>query len=173
MTDIELYNEIGRWIRTFHNRDFFYSRLLKDFQHDCYLKLHGKNVNREYIKITCRYYPWQLVKSTYSKRMRTHREFVPLDLEGNPYLDFPDHSSIPNFEFDKPRVKSNSGHKDARKVKVLYRNGLEEHFNSVKSLATALQLKEFRVLYRYIGKPLTERFTKRKMSHIKIITYAD
>lgn len=172
MDDIALYNEIGIWIRVFHNRDFFYTRLLKDFQHDCFLKLRGKQVNREYVKITCQYYPWQLMKSTYNKRMKSHREFVPLDADANPLLEFPDYSYIPDFEF-QVKQKPKQRHKDTRRVKVFYRNGTEGEFDSVESLATALDFKQFRTLYRYIDKPLTERFTKRKMSHIKLITYAD
>jgi hypothetical protein len=172
MTDIELYKEIGGWIYTFHNRDFFYSRLLKDFQHDCFLKLHGKEVNREYVKITCKYYPWQAMKNLYGKRMKSHSEFVLVDAEGEPIDEFADWSNVPVFEFEaKKAVKKN--HKDARKVKVLYRNGEEEVFDSLTILGKVLGLKQFRVLYRYVGKPLSERFTKRKMSHIKLISYLD
>jgi hypothetical protein len=170
MSDIELYSEIGRWVHTFHCRNFFYSRLLKDFQHDCFLKLHGKEVNREYVKIVCKYHPWELMKNRYARRMKSFREFVPLDNEGNPWTDFADFSMMPDFEFQK-EIPKTKRHKDARRVKVLYRNGETEDFDSVSELGKKLELKDFRTLYRHVGKPLSERFTKRKMSHIKLISY--
>lgn len=173
MTDIELYREIGLWIRAFHTRDFYYSQLLKDFQHDIFIKLRGKELNREYVKIVCRYHPWELMKNRYGRRMKSHCEFVPLDNEGDPYLEFADNSFNPEYEFPPPPKPKLKHHKDTRRLRVTYRNGEEEEFDSVKELAEDLNFKEHRTLYRYIGKPLSERFTKRKMSHIKIINYAE
>lgn len=174
MTDIELYREIGGWMRTFHNRNFFYSRLINDFIHDCYLRLkEKKEVNREYIKITCKYLPWELMRNKYAKRMKSHSEYVPLNNDGQPYLEFADNSFNPEYEFPAPPKPKLYNRKDTRRVKVLYRNGEEEEFDSIKELGQALNFKTYRTLYRYIGNPLTGKRTKGKMSHINVINYAD
>jgi hypothetical protein len=173
MTEIELYKEIGGWIRTFHTRNYFYRGLLKDFQHDCFLKLHGKTVNREYVKQTCKYLPWNLMRSTYAKKMKLHSEYVLLDSHGHPNYEFMDWSQVPTYEIPVKTVKVKPRHKDSKKIVVKYRNGEVERFDSVKELGDKLEFKDFRSLYRHIGKPLTKRFTNRKMSHIDVINYAD
>lgn len=171
MTDIELYQEIGWWIRAFHARNYFHYDLLKDFQHDIFLKLWGKtDMNREYIKVTCKYGPWQLMRSRYAKRMKMYREVVLVDSEKEPLLDFPDSSYIPDFEFPPVTKVKKPSHADARKVIVHYLNNTSEIFDSVRIAADALGIKT-RVLYSRIGKPSAGRFTKRKLSHIKIINY--
>ncbi len=165
MTDLELYKEIGYWVYVFHNRKYFYQRLLKDFQHDCYLRLQGKpTLNREYVKIVCKYLPWEKMKHLYRKR-----EYVLINSEGEPITEFPDSSYVPDFEFTfKKRIRT---HKDCKKVKVWYKNGEEKIFDSITLLSENLGLLNYRSLYKHIGKPLSNRFTKRKMSHIRLIDY--
>lgn len=110
----------------------------------------------------------------YYKREKdfSQREIVLLDSEGVVVSDFADNSFNPEYEFPLPEKPKLRHHKDTKRLKVLYRNDTEEEFDSVAALAKELGTTR-NTVYRQIGKPLAGRFTKRKMSHIKIINYAD
>lgn len=176
MTDIDLYREIGTWLNRYHRRKWAYTGLLKDFQHDLWILLINKEqTTLSYIKQHCFHYPINAMRHNYYKRKK--EDFSPLEVvlleDGVPVTDFEDNSFNPEYEFP-PVVKKTKlrKHKDARRVRITYLNGESEEYDSVAILADHLGVHRNSVR-RQIKIPTAQRFTKRKMSHIKIIEYVD
>jgi hypothetical protein len=174
MTDIELYQEVGKWINRYHRFDWFYTGLLKDFQHDLWLLIREKeNANISYIKQRCYHYPLYAIQHKYYNRAKdfSQREVVLLNDEGG-YVEFAADPFIP-FEFEvkatKPVSKYRKNHK-SNPVVVTYITGAQQVFNSNKELAEHLGVGVAQV-WRKIGKPFCQRFTNRKMSGIQSINY--
>ena len=214
MSDIELYKEIGLWVKSFHFRSFYRQNLLRDFQNDIWIRLHTKqNINRQYIKKVCYYYPLEAIRTLYYKKDRSwvSREVVILGEEGD-YKEFPSDCVVDfEFSFEKPKKRGrylsdemvseikaarleglnykqlsvkfkiaesaaynavNKERSKHREVKVTYLNGESQEFKSASDCARSLKVSYQTVSYFLKGQN-TNRFTNRKMSHIKIITYAD
>lgn len=178
MTDVQLYTWIGTCVRSFHWENFHHTGLLKDFNHDIYLHVKTRKDITEpgimqYVKMVCRYHPLTLMKHRYYHRLKSYRPVVLIDASGNVDLEFRDDSQIPDFEFleDNPRPK-HKGRSDAKRIVITYKNGVQETFNSVGEASIVLGVSRT-CLYPRIGKEFSTRYTKRKLSHIKLIEYAD
>lgn len=175
MTDIELYREIGTWLNRYHNRRWRGTGLLKDFQHDLWFILKDKQERTlSYIQKNCWLYPANAVRYKYYKRQAdfTSREVVLIDEDQQPLTDFADNSFNPEYEFPPVAKAKRKHHKDTKRLKVTYRNGDHEVYDSAVVLAESLGVHK-NSIYSLIRKPPSERFTKRKLSHIKLITYID
>ncbi|HYG02039.1 MAG TPA: hypothetical protein VD927_06305 [Chryseosolibacter sp.] len=173
MNEIELYNEIGKWINRFHRRDWYYTGLLKDFQHDLWERIRDKEqVNTSYIKQRCYYYPLSAITYLYYKRNRdfSPKEVVILDENGG-YVDIPDYPFTVELEIPVRKINRRT-RVNQKKVTVLFVNGDRREFDCVKDLADELKVNT-QTIYHRIGKPLAQRFHTRKMSHVKQIDYAD
>lgn len=176
MSENDLYLEIGKWINIFHRRDWYYTGLLRDFHHDLWLIMREKsNINTSYIKQRCFYYPLSALRYKYYNRARdfSQREVVLLDEQGA-YVEFAGEIDAP-FEFETKQTKSKRvlKYKERKTIKpvcVTYITGVKENFPSVPALAEAIGVHKHSI-YNRIGKPLAGRFTKRKMSHVKLIEY--
>lgn len=171
MTDIELYDAIGKYINRYHRRDWFYTGLLKDFQHDLWERMRGKEVNVSYIKQRCFHYPLNAVRYLYYKRTRdfSAREVVLLNEDGT-YVDIPDYPF--EYEISAKPPKTTRTRKTQARLLVTYITGAKEEFESVKALAKSINVNRNSIYHR-VGKPLFPTQTGRKMSHIRLIEYAD
>lgn len=216
MNDIELYNEIGKWLNVFHRHRYYRLGLINDFKNDLWIRLRDKTgfINIQYIKKCCYYYPLEAIRTLYYKKDRNYysREIILLTEDGD-YVEFPS-DLIVDYELPKPIVKKrttrylpdfmledirkarqegfsydkiakkfsisssaaynavNKKRFERRNVKVTFVNGEEKSFESTQKCATELGVS-YQSVYYFLKQEHTGRFMNRKLSHIKLIEYAD
>lgn len=175
MSDLELHRWVKASVRFYHWEQFHHTGFLDDFTHDIWLEMKGKNLTgpwKQYVKITCMWRPLTLWRSKYQRRLKSYTELIQIDPDGEVDLEFADWSQVPDYEIPVKKIKKRvySGGVKSRKIQVEFLNGTTETYPGVKEFAEVLGVSR-RCLYPHIGRQLSTRYTKRKLSHIKRIDY--
>lgn len=156
MTKEELYDKIGYYINRYHRGRFSKERLLGDFQHDLFLKLHTRldSMTDGLIKRAAYYHPLDRRGSVYNRRTDGMRREVVMPEYYDPAGEVTVYEEVP--------------YEDSGLYFVVFINGESRRFKSVEDISEFTGVGRT-AIYNAINRGLVGRYTNRKLSHIKSI----
>lgn len=169
LDSLELYKKIGQYLRKY-NRFYISRSLLKDYQHDLFLSLDGRDFDNPDAKINDACFRKTNFKKSdiYNKLNRDgeKREYVILNSEGEPQ----DVSISYDKDFELEVVKEETSiHHNSKSIIVKFVNNEEREYKGITELGKELSVSRS-AIYKFINNGgNTDRYTNRKLSHIKSI----